>query len=216
MFSTPFTLTSSSGVPVCRGPSPTRLFSPPDHLPPRLHVVIIAPTLIPMSDNEDDYLSDKFLAELQEASKPKQQKSYTERRKQALRQSQLRNEQHRKKSRKQMELEAREEGLQKSLIQKAQEEAQETGKQNKALAIMMKMGFKPGDTLGENHEESLSSASIGEASGVSGERNTGDAGASDVPLESRFVKYKHRAEPLTIKEWSGESHNCLWSDFIDP
>jgi len=171
-----------------------------------------------MSDDEDDYLSDKFLAQLEAASKPQQPKSYTERRKQTLKRSQLLNEHNRKKSRKQMELEAREEGLQTSLIQKAQEEAKETGKQNKALAIMMKMGFKPGQSLGESHEESSSSPSIGgnlgvtqaiETSGILGELDA-EAETPTPPPEpgnSAFAAYKHRAEPLPIKEWSGEHHN---------
>lgn len=168
-----------------------------------------------MSDDEDDYLSDKFLARLEEAPKPQQPESYIERRKQALKQSQLLNERNRKKGRKQMELEAREEGLQTNLIQKAQEEAKESGKQNKALAIMMKMGFKPGQGLGESYEESLSSSSIGgnfgsprpaETSGVAGERDA-EAETSTPPSEPRtsaLATYKHRAEPLPIKEWSGK------------
>ena len=171
-------------------------------------------TLTPMSDGEDDYLSDKFLAQLEAASKPPQSKSYTERRKQALKQSQLLDERNRKKSRKQMELEAREEGLQTSLIQKAQEEAKESGKHNKALTIMMKMGFKPGQTLGETHENSSPSSISGnlenaqkiETSGNTGEHDA-EAEALTPPSEPRisaFAAYKHRAEPLSIKEWSGK------------
>ena len=170
-----------------------------------------------MSDDEDDYLSDKFLVQLEAASKPPQPKSYTERRKQALKQSQLLEKQNRKKSRKQVEVEAREEGLQTSLIQKAQEEAKESGKQNKALAIMMKMGFKPGQSLGESHEESafpsftggtLGGAQITETPVVTGERDA-EAETPTPPPESRtsaFAAYKHRAEPLSIKEWSGKPH----------
>jgi hypothetical protein len=175
--------------------------------------------LISMSDDEDDYLSDKFLARLEEASKPQQQKSYTEKRKQALKRSQLLNEQNRKKNRRQMELEAREEGLQTSLIQKAQEEAQETGKQNKALAIMIKMGFKPGQSLGESHEESSSSTSIDggfnstrtiemseDTRGCGDEAETSTTQPDSRPLG--FAAYKHRVEPVPIKEWAGE---CLQS-----
>ena len=162
-----------------------------------------------MSDDEDDYLSDKFLAQLEAASEPRHQKSYAEKRKQDLKKSQLLNEQNRKKSRKQMELEAREEGLQTSLIQKAQEEAKETGKQNKALAIMMKMGFKPGQSLGENYEESIPSTFTSgnlESAQTTGERDAEFETpiASPEPRVSGFAAYKHRAEPLQIKEWSGE------------
>ncbi|KAF9649634.1 hypothetical protein BDM02DRAFT_3094437 [Thelephora ganbajun] len=169
-----------------------------------------------MSDDEPDYLSDKFLAQLEATSKSQQPKSYTERRKQALKQSQLLNEQNRKKSRKQMELEAREEGLLTSLIQKAQEEAKESGKQNKALAIMMKMGFKPGQSLGESHGESSSFSPIDgnlgsvqtiETSGVAGERyaEVETSTLQSEPRTSAFAVYKHRAEPLPIKEWSGKT-----------
>jgi len=185
-----------------------------------------------MSDDEGDYLSDKFLARLETASKPQQPKSYTERRKQALKQSQLLSEQNRKKSRKQMELEAREEGLQTNLIQKAQEEAKESGKQNKALAIMMKMGFKPGQSLGESHEESSSSSSVGgnlgsphpaETSSVAGERDS-EAETSTPPSEPRtsaLAAYEHRSEPLPIKEWFGKPHSsslvtCLIPDLHLP
>lgn len=171
-----------------------------------------------MSDDEDDYLSDKFLAQLEATPKPQQPKSYVERRKQALKRSQLLNEQNRKTSRKQMELEAREEGLRTSLIQKAEEEAKESGKQNKALVIMMKMGFKPGQSLGESHEESSSSSSIDgnlgstlatETSGIVGERDaeTEISTPPSKPRTSAFAAYKHRAEPLPIKEWSGEPHS---------
>lgn len=168
-----------------------------------------------MSDGEDDYLSDKFLAQLEADSKPPQSKSYTERRKQALKQSQLLNEQNRKKTRKQMELEAREEGLQTSLIQKAQEEAKESGKQNKALNIMMKMGFKLGQSLGENHEENSSPAST--SGGAQKNERPGATVEHDVEAEtptppsepriSPFAAYKHRAEPLSVKEWSGKFHD---------
>ena len=44
---------------------------------------------------------------------------------------------------------AREEGLARGLFDRAREEAAEGGgQQNKALAMMMKMGFKPGQALG--------------------------------------------------------------------
>ena len=114
-----------------------------------------------------------------------------------------------------MELEAREEGLQTSLIQKAQEEAEETGKQNKALAIMMKMGFKPGQSLGENHEESSSSTSVygnfGSAQTIetSEDAEVQASITQPEPRTSAFAAYKHRAEPLPIKEWAGE-----YSQFI--
>ncbi|RPD61927.1 hypothetical protein L226DRAFT_560632 [Lentinus tigrinus ALCF2SS1-7] len=105
-----------------------------------------------MSDDEDDYLSDKFLVEAAAASSSSAPKSYADRRKEALKQSALKNEQNRTKSRREREREAREEALNRSLFERAQEEAQESGQQNKALAMMMKMGFKPGQALGKDDE----------------------------------------------------------------
>ena len=91
-----------------------------------------------MADDEDDYLSDKFLLESAPSlSKPK---TYAERRKEAQRLAAIKNEQNRKKSRRQLEQEAREEGLSKSLFERAKDE-EAAGQQNKALAMMMKMGF---------------------------------------------------------------------------
>jgi hypothetical protein len=178
-----------------------------------------------MSDDEDDYLSEKILAQLEAVPKPQQPVSYTERRKQALKRSQLRNEKNRKKSRKQMELEAREEGLQTNLIQKAHEEAEESGKQNKALAIMMKMGFKPGQSLGASHESS-SSSSIGgniggphpaETSGAARERDAeAETTPPSEPPTSVLAAYKHRAEPLPIKEWSGKPYSSSLATFSIP
>ncbi|KAI0721874.1 hypothetical protein C8T65DRAFT_565447 [Cerioporus squamosus] len=105
-----------------------------------------------MSDEEDDYLSDKFLVEAAAASSSSASKTYADRRKEALRQAALKNEQNRTKSRRERELEAREEALNRSLFERAQEETQESGQQNKALAMMMKMGFKPGQALGKDDE----------------------------------------------------------------
>lgn len=107
-----------------------------------------------MSDEEDDYLSDKFLAEpTTSTSKPTAPKTYGDRRREALKRSALKNEQNRTKSRKEREREAREEALSRSLFERAREEAEESGQQNKALAMMMRMGFKPGQALGKEGEE---------------------------------------------------------------
>lgn len=105
-----------------------------------------------MSDDEDDYLSDKFLLEAASGGSAAP-KTYSQRRKDAARLSAIKNEQHRKKSRRQLEADALEEGLSKSLFERAKEE-EETGQQkNKALAMMMKMGFKPGQSLGRTEDD---------------------------------------------------------------
>ena len=146
-----------------------------------------------MADDEDDYLSDKFLT-LSEST-PSQPSTYAERRKQAQKKSQLKNEQNRLKSRRVQEMESREEGLGTSLFQRAQEEASETGKHNKALAMMMKMGFQPGQSLGSG---SLNDAStVVPATAAAGFLTS--SSSTKPPLQ-----IQHRIEPLPIKEWTGK------------
>jgi hypothetical protein len=95
--------------------------------------------------DDDDYLSDKFLTVVE----PQKPKTYSERRKETIRESLLKNEQNRAKSRRQLELESREEGLSKSLFELAKDDkVAGHGPDNKALSMMMKMGFKPGQALG--------------------------------------------------------------------
>ncbi|PIL36770.1 hypothetical protein GSI_00460 [Ganoderma sinense ZZ0214-1] len=125
-----------------------------------------------MSD-EDDYLSDKFLVEAtSSSSKSSAPKTYRERRKEAHKRSALMNEQNRTKSRNEREREAREEALGRSLFERAHEEAEESGQQNKALAMMMKMGFKPGQALGKEGER-VEGALTGKAT-EAGERREAD------------------------------------------
>jgi len=95
-----------------------------------------------MSDEEDDYLSDKFLLESASAQ-TSASKTYSQIRKDAQKRAAIKNEQNRKKTHK----EIREEGLSKSLFERAREEEPSSGG-NKALMMMMKMGFKPGQALG--------------------------------------------------------------------
>jgi hypothetical protein len=94
---------------------------------------------------DDDYLSDKFLT----IAEPRKSKTYSEKRKEALRHSLLKDKQNRTKSTKHLELESRAEGLSKSLFERAEDDkASGRGIENKALSMMMKMGFKPGQVLG--------------------------------------------------------------------
>ncbi|OCH88306.1 hypothetical protein OBBRIDRAFT_94146 [Obba rivulosa] len=151
-----------------------------------------------MSD-EEDYLSDKFLQELTAPAAPR---TYAEKRKEAQRLAALKNEQNRRKSRKQLELEAREEGLRKSLFERAKED-EASGQQNKALAMMMKMGFKPGESLGVKHDTdsppSPSAPASAEATPTGDGASTPEAGAS----ASARPSTQHRAEPLPLSEWAG-------------
>ncbi|KAK0498471.1 hypothetical protein EDD18DRAFT_1071155 [Armillaria luteobubalina] len=90
-------------------------------------------------------------------------------------------------SRYQREVESREEGLSKSLFTRAKEE-QEAGiaTGNKAMSIMMKMGFKPGQSLGKTDDE------LAEA-----------APSIDVASSSK-KSGGHKVEPLPLNEWEGE------------
>ncbi|KAF7331942.1 G-patch domain-containing protein [Mycena kentingensis (nom. inval.)] len=138
-----------------------------------------------MSDDDDDYLAniDKFLvAEPSTSSGPK---SYSQLRKEAEKKSHEKNVQNRTKGRRQREVESREEGLNKSLFARAKED-EDAGvtSGNKALSIMMKMGFKPGQTLGNSEDA------------------TEPVVAHDD--ETPTTSFKHKAEPLPINEWAGK------------
>ncbi|EEB89775.1 hypothetical protein MPER_12095 [Moniliophthora perniciosa FA553] len=149
-----------------------------------------------MSDEEDDYLSDKFLIE-STTTKPPGTKTYSQLRKDAQKLAQIKNEQNRQKSRRERELEAREEGLSKSLFHRAQEE-EASGTSNKALSIMMKMGFKPGESLGKVEDEGKEKDKD-EANDYS--EQTSDALNDQEKTESRISG--HRKEPIPLNEWSG-------------
>lgn len=145
-----------------------------------------------MSGDEDDYLSDKFLATLSSNPAPK---TYSQLRKEADKKAKLKNEQNRIKSRRQREVEAREEGLSKSLFERANEE-QEAGiaSGNKALSMMMKMGFKPGQSLGRVEDVATPPS---------------DKGA-DTDLDSGYTastksNAKQITEPIPLNEWAGQS-----------
>jgi len=132
-----------------------------------------------MSDN-DDYLSAKFLVNSTEtATTPK---TYSQLRREASKKSQEKNASNQRKSKRQRELISREEGLSKSLFEKVQEEEQAGVRPgNKALAMMMKMGFTPGQSLGRQSKNP---------------ENEGPPRKSSSPPQ-------HKTEPLPIDEWMG-------------
>lgn len=146
------------------------------------------------SDSEDDYLSNKFLPEEKtSSSKPA---TYSQLRKAAHRKAQSKNEQNRIKSRRQREIESREEGLSKSLFERAKEE-EEAGmnSENKALSIMLKMGFKPGQALGNN--DYLANV-LPNSSQPSPPKDDVRETLSVVNIQT-----KHKTEPLPLNEWAG-------------
>lgn len=165
-----------------------------------------------MSEDEDDYLSDKFLLDTT-ATSSSQPKTYLQRRKEAERISALRNAQNRRKSRKELEQESREEGLSKSLFERAKEDEASGSGQNKALAMMMKMGFKPGQTLGRTDEdedaEVIASNAPPEPTSESPEVHLGKRKASEALGDDQSSNppsnSKHIAVPIPINEWAGKS-----------
>ncbi|KAF8313044.1 hypothetical protein DL93DRAFT_2059484 [Clavulina sp. PMI_390] len=165
-----------------------------------------------MSDDEDDYLSDKFLlgdtsssSKNRNASKPT---TYSEMRKQALRAAEAKNAAGRKKSRREIV----EEGLNTSLFDKAKEqEAAGMGK-NKALGMMMKMGFKPGQSLGKSESAAGSSSATSLPPLTSLEPNTSGlgmkrkAGAEEhEESEPSTSSGAHRTEPIRVDFWAGRT-----------
>lgn len=145
-----------------------------------------------MSADEDDYLSDKFLADTPSTSKPS---TYSSLRKEAQKKSFLKNEQNKLKSRRQRELESREEGLGKSLFERAKEEVDAgLSSGNKALSIMMKMGFEPGRALG-------SAGTNGDATVPDEASPSETQSASSKPVDE--APSHDPTEPLPLNEWAG-------------
>jgi hypothetical protein len=150
-------------------------------------------------DGDDDYLSDKFLTTA-ESQKPK---TYSEKRKEALRQSLLKDERNRSKSIKHLELESRAEGLSKSLFERAEDDKTSgRGTENKALSMMMKMGFKPGQVLGV-------SANIDVDEGAVPITTTPPRRNSSPSLETLVTQSQTHegrlVNPLPLNIWSGTS-----------
>ena len=179
------------------------------------------------ADEDDDYLSDKFLVTA--PSTTTKASNYSELRKEAQKKSQLKNDLNKQKSRRQREIESREEGLSKSLFERAKEEhASGTGLPNKALSIMMKMGFKPGQALGstddrDDRRESTGAyttvadtdtAKIDNASDEQKQLTIASPGDENVPsANAPGTRTQHKTEPLPLNEWEGSS-GLLWALFL--
>jgi hypothetical protein len=152
--------------------------------------------------DDDDYLSDKFLVSTAQPQKPK---TYSEKRKEVLVKSHLKNEQNRTKSRRQLELETREEGLSKSLFERAEDDKTSgRGSENKALSMMMKMGFKPGQALGVTaHDEDNTNRT---SSPPPPSADSTPKPQRDIsPPQETFIAQPERqlVNPLPLNEWSG-------------
>ncbi|SRR5258708_9664126 len=163
-----------------------------------------------MSDDEDDYLSPKFLVEAGTSSSGS--KSYSELRKEAQRVAQLKDAANREKQ-KRYSVKARvQEGLSTSLFERVREEEKMGLGSSKALNMMMKMGFKEGESLGRKAEfTSNTHPKTGDANaenkrGECTEDDSGENGHSIASTADDFTG-RHRVEPLPISLWAGK---YLW------
>lgn len=138
----------------------------------------------------------QFLVETTGASSSS--KTYSQLRKDAEKKAQLKNAQNRTKSRRERELEAREEGLSKSLLERAKEE--EDGSGSKGLSIMMKMGFLPGRSLGRPLDDGSNNNNNASKSEISSPKDL--VAPSNIENRPR-IGNPHRTEPLPISEWTG-------------
>ncbi|KAG9119705.1 hypothetical protein FRC07_005135 [Ceratobasidium sp. 392] len=174
-----------------------------------------------MSDEEEDFMSDKFLASLETAKPTTGNASYSERRRVAQRESERKRLEGRIKSRRELEEEARREGLSRSLFEKEMEKAAESkakggeGQESsgggsggsKAMAMMLKMGFKPGETLGKKEEPVKS---LDEPSESSEEK------PADIAETGEKLKSGHLAEPLPLAMWAGRKGLGLGKRAMSP
>lgn len=152
--------------------------------------------------DDDDYLSDKFLVNAAEAQKSR---TYSEKRKEALYKSRLRNEQNKTKSRRQLELDSREEGLSKSLFERAEDDkVSGSGSENKALSMMKKMGFKPGQALGATARTDEGSTNLPPSTSPTPEPTRApQRDISSVQEKYTTQSERHLVNPLPLNEWSG-------------
>ncbi|GAA97944.1 uncharacterized protein L969DRAFT_52665 [Mixia osmundae IAM 14324] len=127
-----------------------------------------------MSADEDDFMSDKFLKAASAPDTVKATETYAEKRAKALRKGL---DAGRVKSKREREAEAREDGLARNLITARAE----YGEDSKALAMMLKMGFKPGQGLGKR-------------------KSPPPAGQTQTPSDSA-----HRVEPIEVQVRLGRS-----------
>ncbi|KAG8875420.1 hypothetical protein FRB97_005091 [Tulasnella sp. 331] len=178
--------------------------------------------------DEDDYLSEKFLnppssvGPGRTAASPskavRMDLTYAERRREAQRISDLKNQAGRRRSRKEVEEEARREGLSRSLFERAREEVamkkrrvgdddgdEDTAlmvpPKNKAMDMMLKMGFKEGESLGKKDQDGAV-AEKGQRLSVHSDSDAPSGPAGPGALENKKTS-THLIEPLPLAIWAG-------------
>lgn len=169
-----------------------------------------------MSDSEDDFMSDKFLVE----APKKAETSYSARRSKAQLQSQRLGQSKNLQTLKALEEERRREGLSQSLFEKKKEEGGVGASGNKAMEMMMKMGWKVGEGLGRSTAEEADSSASGSKRkrggiGMRGKDSDDEEEDKEAPRgglgsSSRSTTTAAKApgkaariEPIRISLWSG-------------
>lgn len=144
-----------------------------------------------MSDSEDDFMSDKFLVEA-----PAPEKSHRAKRDAQLLKGQRAGLAKNLQPAKAREEQQRREGLSTSLFEKADNQEASGSGGGKAMAMMMKMGWKVGEGLGKKDvQEPTTKRKVDD--GVDDEE---DAPRGGIGSSSRKAP---RTEPIRVSLWSG-------------
>jgi hypothetical protein len=143
-----------------------------------------------MSDSEDDFMSDKFLVEA-----PAAEKSYKAKRDASLLKGQRAGLAKNLQSAKVREEQQRREGLNTSLFEKEDHQEASGSGGGKAMAMMMKMGWKVGEGLGKKEVEEPTTKRK-----VDDDEEDGEAPRGGIGSSSRKAP---RTEPIRVSLWSG-------------
>jgi len=142
-----------------------------------------------MSDSEDDFMSDKFLVEA-----PAAEKSYKAKRDASLLKGQRAGLAKNLQSAKVREEQQRREGLNTSLFEKKDHQEASGSGGGKAMAMMMKMGWKVGEGLGKKEvEEPTTKRKVDD-------EEEDEAPRGGIGSSSRKAP---RTEPIRVSLWSG-------------
>ena len=162
------------------------------------------------SEDEDDYLSPKFLIgdTSSNGASSSKSKTYSELRKEAQRAAEAKNTANQLKTKKLSTRDRVKEGLSTSLFERAQEEEALGLGQSKALGMMKKMGFKPGQSLGRTAAtsaiEDAKSSSIASTPLVQDDSSAAlEASTSSSSSVRMSTTVEHRVEPIPISIWEG-------------
>ena len=139
-----------------------------------------------MSDEEDDYMSSSFL-DVKEDIRPGLTFSRSTKRKHEIEKKRLEsNKLHKTKSRKELEEESRNAGLDKAI-----------STDNKGFALLQKMGYKPGMKLGLQKEDISTSAGLSEPIKVKLKTDRGGLGREE-EIRKRIAEREERRSKIKV------------------